>query len=293
MQKHGLILLISIIIGMIVCVSVSAFIVSAQMPAEHIITTGTHVSLPTLDADAPSEPLSNIGETFVVLDTVESYQVAPVDLPTANVYLDQALSRKIAATNVYYGLLDLGYAIEHPAVIMAAENVETTTADYEYYKNHQNTLQELHAWEIRAQQYPEATKIWLYMKALGWSDEVCAGIMGNMMVECGGHTLKLKPTIYSPGQAFYGICQWHYGYYREIQGADLEAQCDFLKNTIEYEFKLFGHLYRRGMTYETFLEMTSPSDIAICFAAVYERCGSGGYNSRARCAEIAYAYFTN
>ena len=41
-------------------------------------------------------------------------------------------------------------------------------------------------WEKKAAEYPVATQIWRYMKAQGWNDYVCAGIMGNIMAEVGG-----------------------------------------------------------------------------------------------------------
>ena len=50
-------------------------------------------------------------------------------------------------------------------------------------------------WAEKEAKYPVATYIWRYMKDLGWSDAVCAGIMGNMMAEVGGHTLLIIKWI--------------------------------------------------------------------------------------------------
>ena len=44
---------------------------------------------------------------------------------------------------------------------------------------------------INKDEYPEAYKIWHYLKKLGYNDYVCAGIMGNIMAECGGQTLNI------------------------------------------------------------------------------------------------------
>ena len=44
---------------------------------------------------------------------------------------------------------------------------------------------------INKDKYPEAYKIWHYLKKLGYNDYVCAGIMGNIMAECGGQTLNI------------------------------------------------------------------------------------------------------
>ena len=66
-------------------------------------------------------------------------------------------------------------------------------------------------WEEKMNECPAATIAWLYMKEnFGWSDEVCAGIMGNFMVEVGGEELQnIKPFVNGDydGAAF-GLCQW-------------------------------------------------------------------------------------
>ena len=149
----------------------------------------------------------------------------------------------------------------------------------------------LQFWRVRAEEYPVATQIWLYMKELGWSDYVCAGIMGNMMAECGGHTLNIQWWLYDYSSCFYGICQWSLYYCPEVKDLNLEQQLDYLYNTIEKEFDYAGFCYYSGFTYEVFLEMTNCQDVALAFAKVYERCGSGSYSIRQRNAEIAYEYF--
>ena len=62
-------------------------------------------------------------------------------------------------------------------------------------------------WATKAAEYPAATQIWRYMKAQGWNDYVCAGIMGNIMAEVGGQTLDIRYTLSSSG--YYGMCQWN------------------------------------------------------------------------------------
>ena len=141
-------------------------------------------------------------------------------------------------------------------------------------------------------EYKHATKVWNYLRSKGYSNVVCAGIMGNFMTETGGHTLNLKPNLYSSSGNYYGIAQWSVKYYPKVIGKDLDYQLDFLYNTIEKEFDNFGHLYKKGFTYEDFLELDSPRDAALAFAKVYERCGSGSYNKRQNGAEKAYDYFT-
>jgi len=42
-------------------------------------------------------------------------------------------------------------------------------------------------------------------------DIQAAGILGNIMVEAGGHSLGINPYAY--GGSYYGICQWSTSYH--------------------------------------------------------------------------------
>lgn len=150
-------------------------------------------------------------------------------------------------------------------------------------------------WAEKAGEYPEATKVWRYMKEeLGWNDYVCAGVMGNLMAEVGGQTLNLQPGLYGhAGGNYYGICQWSARYYPGIQGASLDAQLDFLRDTVQKELNTYGYLFRSGMGYEEFCALTDAEDAALAFAKAYERCGSGSYGVRQSNALKAYNYFVN
>ena len=143
-------------------------------------------------------------------------------------------------------------------------------------------------WATRAAEYPVATQIWRYMKAQGWNDYVCAGIMGNLMAEVGGQTLNIRYTLSSG--TYYGMCQWSRGY-SQVWGAGLETQCDFLRDTIKYEFDTYGSKYQKGFNFNSFLNMTDAQQAALAFAKSYERCGSGSYGIRQKNALKAYNYF--
>lgn len=143
-------------------------------------------------------------------------------------------------------------------------------------------------WATKAVEYPSATQIWRYMKAQGWNDYVCAGIMGNLMAEVGGQTLDIRYTLSSSG--YYGMCQWSRGY-SQVWGAGLETQCDFLRDTIKYEFDTYGFKYQKGFNFNSFLNMTDAQQAALAFAKSYERCGSGSYGVRQKNALKAYNYF--
>lgn len=148
-------------------------------------------------------------------------------------------------------------------------------------------------WSEKAGSYPVATQVWRYMKEeLGWNDYVCAGVMGNMMAEVGGQTLNLQPYLYGhSGANYYGLCQWSSRYYPSIQGADVDAQLDFLASTVKKELDTYGYLFRNGLDYEAFCNLTDAEDAAMAFAKAYERCGSGSYGVRQRNAIKAYNYF--
>ena len=139
--------------------------------------------------------------------------------------------------------------------------------------------------------YPVATEVWKYMKALGWSDAVCAGIMGNMMAEVGGQTLNLNYRLYDSTGNYYGLCQWSSRYYGQIHGADLQTQCDFLRDTIKKQIDIYGKRYASGMNYKEFLKLEDPKEVALCFAIAYERCSSATYSVRQTNAVKAYDYF--
>lgn len=145
-------------------------------------------------------------------------------------------------------------------------------------------------WAQKEAEYPTATYIWKYLKAQGYNDYVCAGILGNMMAETGGNTLNIQWNIY--GGSYYGICQWSRAY-STIHGGNLQQQCEYLSQTIKKEFDTFGSNYYRGFNYNAFIGMQDSGQAAIAFAKCYERCASAYVNIRATNAYKAYNYFVN
>ena len=176
---------------------------------------------------------------------------------------------------------------------LTTKPVETTTVIEKVETTVETTTEKIDndIWAQRKAQYPVATEIWLYMKSLGWNDAVCAGIMGNIMAEVGGHTLNIRPYLYDSSGQYYGMCQWYIGYYPQIKGASLQTQCNYLRDTIKKELNTFGYKYSSSMNYANFLALTSPSEAAVVFAKCYERCASFSYNSRQTNAQKAYSYF--
>ena len=139
-----------------------------------------------------------------------------------------------------------------------------------------------------------ATQVWKYLKSYGYSDSVAAGIIGNMMRECGGDTLDLDWDVvgHFNGDEFYGLCQWCLRYApSNFKGATIKEQCDYLHKTIESEFAAYGGNYN-GITYQQFLKADTRT-AAIAFERVYERCGDYSFEDarRADNAEKAYKKF--
>lgn len=157
------------------------------------------------------------------------------------------------------------------------------------YKEYKHEYKQAVRLEKAAEQYSTATKIWRYLKyTCEYNDYVCAGIMGNIMAECGGQTLAIQATLRDGG--YYGICQWSRAY-SGVWGTDLNTQLNYLKNTIKYELDTYGNRYYRGFNYKAFLKLQNEQSTAIAFAKCYERCASRYYTVRQTNATKAYNYF--
>lgn len=180
----------------------------------------------------------------------------------------------------------LGYDDTHAVILLAKEEYRTY---YQEKENLEAIYNELNArWESKRLEYPEATIVWECLKDAGYSEYVCAGILGNIMTEVGGNTLAIQPLLQTT--EYYGMCQWS-SYYPGAWGLSVKEQCDYLLNSIEEEITTFGRLYQGGMTYEKFVMMTDCRQIALCFAKAYERCSPGSYGMRQDNAVTAYNYF--
>lgn len=169
---------------------------------------------------------------------------------------------------------------------------ETTTPDIEDITPPQYSEDDKF-WEYAKAQYPIATEIWLTMKSFGWTDAACAGIMGNIMRECGGDSLKyINPNLYNSSNTHYGLIQWSKRYYPDIQPTaswtpSIEEQLTYLRYTIINQ-KSLHHNY--GFTEGYLLTATSYIDVAIVFCEGYER-PNEATTRRERNAEVAWEYF--
>lgn len=130
-----------------------------------------------------------------------------------------------------------------------------------------------------------AGQVWDAMKAKGWSDNLCAGIMGNMMAECGGNTLNLNPYIVGDSGTSFGLCQWHAGRKNNLiknYGKSIEAQIEFLSMELQKYPKILN-------------STKSYKEIAYDFCIYFERPKNSHSKAiyRKQLAEIAYNEFAN
>lgn len=289
----------------IICLVAILSLLFAGLAATIAITASANQSIPTepvatISEDyIPSESSEPVLETepeeeIIILEVVEVERVEPATLDEANTALEDAIFHRDTTKSVYEGLLLLGYDTEHPAVVMAKTDFENAEADVEYYTKQQLIRQEEENWRVRAEEYPVATQAWLYMKnELGFSDIVCAGIMGNMMAECGGCWTSDLDWDVSSSSGF-GMIQWLGGRKQQLfsiygSNPSVENQLDFVKD------ELYG---TNGVTKQVtdsqldkIINAETPEDCAYAFACYYERCGEGHRWVRRDYARRAYEYF--
>lgn len=143
-----------------------------------------------------------------------------------------------------------------------------------------------------AEKWPIAAEVWTYLtEEMMLNNYVAAGIMGNLMNECGGNSLTLQPKVYGLNKGFYGICQWALVYNPQIKDATLIEQLDFLRDSIREAFDKYGYLYQKGFDYAQFCAMTDCRAAADAFRVVYERPGSSTAATRRNNACYAYSTF--
>ena len=157
--------------------------------------------------------------------------------------------------------------------------VETATTDNES-TTEKDVVYESTTQQIASSQYNDteeieddhyyARVIWNYLRyEMGLNEYCAAGIMGNIMTECGGQTLDIQPYI-TNSSGHYGICQWNLRYFPEVRGKSLHGQLEFLNSTIRWIMNDFGDRYYDGFNYNKFIEITDERVAAKAFAYAYE-----------------------
>ena len=145
-------------------------------------------------------------------------------------------------------------------------------------------------------------QIWNFLvNDMGYSEYVAAGILGNVMAECGGQTLNIDIHLYDTTYyTHYGIFQWDTTYPSNyvVKDKELPEQLQHYKTWIK-EFDTYASNYKDGFSYQEFLTMTDPGQCGIAFGTVMERFTSPyknnknatGYKQRADNSRNAYATY--
>lgn len=212
--------------------------------------------------------------------------VVPIEASAAStidiqVQIDKCIEKKNLAHEMAECARKLGYPESH-VVIQTAKSEWNAQDKTQKDLKKQLTAQQAKT-DQRLKEYQYATLVYEGLRKRGLNDAVTCGIIGNMMRETGGNTLKINPYIYSVWGDYYGLCQWSMYYYPEMRGASIDKQLDYIIKTMPAQFKMFG------ANYEYFKAMSSPEQAAIYFSTYYER---GGFHSMAaNNARVAYNYF--
>ena len=247
-------------LALIVFVSLSIVMLSVFAAAIEVSAPGDvrPTVEPTISEDyIPSETIppetTEPEEIVIILDTVVVKRDEPTTYDEAETLLKNAIERLELINTIYEGLLTLGYAEDHPAVVMAKTDTENAQADVVYYQEQFEIFEEIRKWEVRASEYPVATKVWLYMKnEFGWNDIVCAGIMGNMMAECGGcWTSDLDWDVHS--SSGFGMIQWLGGRKKQLfsiygENPSIEDQLNFMHDELYGTDGVTGKLVKNSLT---------------------------------------------
>lgn len=246
---------------------------TATEPTEPETTTPTEPELVT-----PQFNFSMQKFTYTKFDNIE-------DLLEERIRLEKYAIEFMIACGTYANQLELNGDAE------GWEFLETVLKPEQEYLLE---LQKQYMWDYKAFEYPVATYVWLYMKnEFGWSDIVCAGVMGNLMAECGGcWTQDLDWTL--KGSSGLGMVQWLGSRREEITAKygpspSVDQQLQFMYDEL---YGLNGVTKQvKNSEFTEIMEAITPEDCAFAFASYYERCSNQYRSPRKRYARIAYEYF--
>ena len=279
-----------VLVSIVIITCVIGFIVPV---AGHDINVDTVEVVTTISEDSyiPSEEIETV--------EIETIVIREPSLEDLKVMIEEQQTIKDEIHVQAEELRANGYTDESIEIQDLKKQWTIAHARYNEYKEKYNEkwLNSDEFWAQKHEENPTGTYIWRYMKDLGYSDAVCAGIFGNMMLECGIDevgSFDLKWWVYDSSTWFYGLCQWSKTHFPEVYGADLEGQMNCLRDTIKEQIDEAGFVYGGyGFGYEEFLQLEDPAEVAVCFAKAYERCAAQHVWPRRAFAEQAYEYFTN
>lgn len=209
------------------------------------------------------------------------------DFNELRILFTESEQRKESAKKMADAARECGYAEDHPIIVLAQEEWDAANSLSIIYQEKLSEYNLTKAWI----EYPVATEVWIHLtQTMGYNEYVAAGILGNMMVECGGMTLNLDWQAVNKSSKCYGLCQWHPMYHQEVQYASLEQQIEYMTKSFPEILKRYAYEYQPNFTYQDFLNLTDAKAAAKAFCYIYERPGT--YHSvREDIAEKAYEYF--
>ena len=278
----------------IIVLSVFAAAIEVNAPGDVRPTVEPTISEDYIPSETTSPETTEPEEIVIILDTVVVKRDEPTTYDEAETLLKNATERLELIGTIYKGLLTLGYAEDHPAVIMAKTDMENAQADVVYYQEQFEIFEEIRKWEVRASEYPVATEVWLYMKnEFGWNDIVCAGIMGNMMAECGGcWTSDLDWDVNS--SSGFGMIQWLGSRKKQLfsiysKKPSIENQLNFMKDELYGTNGVDKQVSEKELN--KIMNAETPEECAFAFASYFERCSEEHRAPRRGYARTAYEYF--
>lgn len=278
----------------IIVLSVFAAAIEVNAPGDVRPTVEPTISEDYIPSETTSPETTEPEEIVIILDTVVVKRDEPTTYNEAETLLKNATERLELIDTIYKGLLTLGYAEDHPAAVMAKTDMENAQADVVYYQEQFEIFEEIRKWEVRASEYPVATEVWLYMKnEFGWNDIVCAGIMGNMMAECGGcWTSDLDWDVNS--SSGFGMIQWLGSRKKQLfsiysKKPSIENQLNFMKDELYGTNGVDKQVSEKELN--KIMNAETPEECAFAFASYFERCSEEHRAPRRGYARTAYEYF--
>lgn len=211
--------------------------------------------------------------------------VCAADVQSLQREADECKTNKTVAHEVAELMRSYGYPEDTPLIRAASAwwwSEHELQLELEAQALHEQD-EPVYATAAQREEYPVACQVWEYLRGeMGLNEYAAAGIMGNMMVECGGMTLDLDPGCWYG--RYYGLCQWSTYYDPDVANQDTAFQLDYLRDTIA------PILAEAGASYERFAGMRDVEEAARYFCLWYER---PGFCSQRRldCAMKAYQYF--
>ena len=277
-------IIVGLMLGFFLLSNCIMFCASSELSSDEIIPTPTvEVEVPVVEDTEPIHPPI----IFVSYSYIEG--LSRIEIENQITALYDYISYLENACQIYSEV-----AAEIANVKEIISQYESRLAEIIEKENHYNRCYA---------EYPLATTIWFYMKEnFGWSDAVCAGVMGNIMAEVGGGSPEgalLLTAWESDSPHGLGLFQWT-GTNKDSRRMKIKATYGE-HPTIEEQLQFM--YYEVTGSNETIASpryceelsvmftCDSPERNAMIFAIWFEGCNSAYRYPRQSYARYAYNYF--